>query len=101
MPGVPHFTYPFRVGQRVATVEQGTVDEVITCVYAIMATEVGSRAEEPEFGVLDQAFKQGGASFEDLETAVAEWEPRAVTALDSEAWDELTERVRIAVGVET
>lgn len=96
---VPHFDYPFRVvGGGVRTVEQDTVQDVAVCVYAILATELGSRQEEPDFGLIDQAFRQGGVSIDELREAVSDWEPRA-DLLDGEDWDDLTERVSIRVGV--
>jgi phage baseplate assembly protein W len=95
---VPHLDYPFRVRRRAATVEQDTVDEVIDCVYAILATEPGSRLEAPDFGLADQSFRQGGADLVELAAVVKEWEPRA-DLLTSSDWAELVQRVRVEVAI--
>jgi phage baseplate assembly protein W len=85
--------------QGAATVEQDTVEDVTQCVYAVLATEIGERQEEPEYGVVDMAFLQGGADLEEIQTAVTEWEPRA-RLLSEDSWDGLvqtvTERVSVA-----
>lgn len=90
---VPHFRHPFLMtAQGAATVDQDSIDDVTQCVYAVLATEVGSRQEEPEFGVVDQTFLQGGANLEELEAAVSEWEPRA-SLLPDASWNDLIETV--------
>lgn len=101
MPSVPHFNYPFQIrGRKVNTVEQDTVEEVIICVYAVLATELGSRQEEPDFGWPDPAFRQGGADLEEMVSVVDEWEPRA-DVLSAARWQLLTEYIRTEVGVST
>lgn len=95
----PHFRVPFRMTrQGVATVEQDTVEEITQCVFAVLATEVGSRQEEPDFGILDQSFVQGGADLEDIEAAVSDWEPRA-SLLPEVVWDGLLQTVTETVSV--
>lgn len=96
---IPHFRYPFRVTlQGAATVDQDSIDDVTQCVYAVLATEIGSRQEEPEFGVIDQTFLQNGADTDELEEVVSEWEPRA-SLLSEEAWEGLVERVSTEVSL--
>lgn len=62
-----------------ATVEQGSVEEIAACVYALISTERGSRLEDPDYGVEDASFDQFPP-----EDAIDEWlvqiqryEPRA------------------------
>lgn len=99
MTETPKLKVPFAPVQgRFPVVEQDSVDEVVQCVFAVLATEIDQRQEEPEFGIEDQTFLQGGADLPALQAAVARWEPRAEMLLD-EDWDDLLEKVRAQVGV--
>lgn len=80
------------------TVEQGSVDEVAQCVYAVLATERGSRQEEPAFGITDPTFEMGGMDLGEAALAIRTWEPRA-RAESSQEIDDLTFDVRVAVGL--
>lgn len=75
------------------------MEEIAQCVEAILGTEVGTRLELPGFGLLEQAFREGGASLQELQVAIAQWEPRA-TALperDREQLDSLIDYVKVTV----
>jgi hypothetical protein len=76
----PHLKHPFRVVDGiVAQVEQDSAEEIEQCVEAVLRTPVGSRIEEPEYGLVDPTFEQlpPNPSAEAYLTAVAKWEPRA------------------------
>jgi phage baseplate assembly protein W len=93
----PHFAHPFRVtGKSVAVVEQDTQQEIETCVRALLSTRLGSRMEEPEYGIPDQLFELLGPNpnVDAVLTAIEEWEPRA-SALGSAEVEDLTKRVLI------
>ena len=55
-PTNPHFSLPFRFEQmrsgeqRIATVEDGSLDELGDCVELILRTEQGDRRTLPDFG---------------------------------------------------
>lgn len=75
----PHFRVPFSViGGDVAVVEQDSAEEIDQCVEAVLRTPVGTRIDEPEFGVPDETFEQlpPNPSAEDYLSAIAEWEMR-------------------------
>jgi phage baseplate assembly protein W len=75
---VPKLAIPVRLsGTKLATVEQDTQDEVAQCVYAVAATELGTRVERRDFGVTSPLFRQGGADLAEIQAAVERWEPRA------------------------
>lgn len=100
---IPHFALPFRFeGGSAAVVEQDTEDEVAQCVEVLVSTPVGSRIEDlPEYGIVDPAFVpviDTGTILDALET----WEPRAVAtlAVDTDALDELVQRVEALIAVE-
>lgn len=93
---IPHLRYPFSVGAKVATVDQGSPDEIAQCVYAVLATAPGDRTEEPEFGFPPQLFRQGGVDLEELRRSVEEHEPRASVLTDSEFAD-LAQTVRVTL----
>ena len=78
------------------TVDQDSKDEIAQCVYAILATEPGTRTELPEFGFASQLFRQGGVDLEELRQAVEEWEPRAQILTESE-FEGLVQRVKVTI----
>lgn len=83
MAEVPHFAVPFRFEQdgmghsHAAVNEQDSVEDVTDCVIAIVSCPLGYRLELPNFGIRDQTFSQGGIDTNDLQIAIAQWEPRA------------------------
>lgn len=96
-PVTPHLAVPFQiVGPRARVVEQDSVDEIAQCVYAVLGTERGSRLEEPDFGVTDPAFRQGGMDLGEARVALGAWEPRADVEIEQDI-DELIARVRVEV----
>lgn len=96
---VPKIRMPFTVtADGIGLIEQDTIDEIGQCVYAVLATPLGSRAVDPEFGLNDQAHVKNGARLEDLTDAIEASEPR-VTELDFEdEWDGVKQRVRTVIG---
>lgn len=99
MTDAPHFTYPFEVASSgVKVVEQDSIDEIATCVYAILATEEGTRQELPDFGLEDPTFALNGLSEEQLREVVEQWEPRAELLTEIE-WSQLVQKVQVRVGV--
>lgn len=102
MTDVPHFTIPFRfAGARAVVVEQDSVDEIATCVLAVLLCPEGYRVELPEFGLPDQTFGVPGVDLEEIRTVIDLWEPRAATTLEQhpDELDELITRVGVLVGV--
>ncbi len=99
----PHFSSPFRfsaAGTHVEVDEQGSPDEIRGCVYNILVTPIGHREELPEFGVADPTFRLMGASLEDVQAAVEQWEDRAPVLLDEDPdfIEQAIRRVRVLVG---
>lgn len=55
----PQLAHPFRVESgRVATVDQDSLEEIRACVLASLRTRLGSRMDEPDYGVPSQVFKR-------------------------------------------
>lgn len=79
MADIPHFKTPFQIlGNQVATVEQDSDDDILTCVETLLRTPVDSRLEHPEYGVEDTAFTTSPETIEnEIRESVNEWEPRA------------------------
>lgn len=95
MAEAPHFRLPFRVvGRGARVVEQDSLEEIAQCVYAVLATEPGSREEEPDFGLDDQAFRMGGADLDHFQEIVSQYEPRA-RLLPTAVWEDLLQRVTV------
>jgi phage baseplate assembly protein W len=95
---IPKFDIPFTVsGGKAVVVEQDSDEEIVDCVYAILATERGERAEEPTFGLPDPAFREAGADLDQIRSVAEEWEPRARTLTESD-FDGIVQKVRVSVG---
>ena len=80
MANSPHFAFPFRVERRsAAVVDQNSVAEIESCVEATLRTPLGTRLEEPEYGIPDETFTQVPAdpTAEVYLAAVEAQEPRA------------------------
>jgi phage baseplate assembly protein W len=80
VPAPPHLAAPFRIENgRVATVPQGSAEEIRQCVIACLRTKVGSRLEAPDYGIPDLTFKRQGRNptADAYLRAVEEAEPRA------------------------
>lgn len=97
MTAIPKLRVPIEMGSTgLRTVEQDSEDEIAQCAYAILATERGSRLEQPEFGITDPTFEQGGMDLGEALLALATWEPRAEVEAEQEIED-LTASVRFEV----
>lgn len=95
MADVPHFAVPFRIENgRVAVVERDSVEEIESCVEAILRTIVGTHIDNLDFGIPDETFVQqsptpGVAVYV---AAIEEQEPRA-RALGSARLKEMVTKV--------
>lgn len=78
----PHFAYPFTFtsgtnGGRAVVVQQGTVDEVSSCVANIATCDQGFRTDLPDFGIPDPTFSTLPLNTAVLGDAITKYEPRA------------------------
>jgi phage baseplate assembly protein W len=81
MDDIPHLRLPLTLTNGAfETVQQDTVDELSCNVLCIMSFEVGSRIEDPEFGITPQEFSSP-LDAADIEGAIAAYEPRAVVSI--------------------
>jgi len=79
MDDVPHLALPLRiVGERYVSVQQDTLDELVTCVGAITLFPLGYRVERPDFGVQSMEFDTHPLPVDDVEQAIEAWETRAI-----------------------
>lgn len=102
---IPHFSHPFHFGTvadyrglQAATVEQNTVEEILTCVESVLRYEEGTRPERPDFGIPDQVFSVPGVDEIEILGAVRRLEPRADLLLQQapDILDPLITRVRVS-----
>ncbi|HEX5592017.1 MAG TPA: GPW/gp25 family protein [Solirubrobacterales bacterium] len=94
---VPHLAVPFQItGKSAAVVEQDSDREIRDSVFALLSTRVGSRLEQPEYGIPDELFEllTPGMGAEAILAAIEEWEPRARVLADVEI-EELVKNVQI------
>jgi phage baseplate assembly protein W len=95
---VPHFDLPFRFfGTNAVVVEQDSLDDVGNCVEAILLTHVGSRPEEPTFGIPELTFMTQPIGSDFVREIISSQEPRAEVAMTEapDRFDELIDRVII------
>jgi hypothetical protein len=87
---VPHLSLPVRIsGGAFAWHQQDTVEELATNVGVIVSFPVGSRLEDPEFGIDDPEFREIPANWDDVQDAVAAYEPRAEMQIEQDPVDPL------------
>jgi hypothetical protein len=101
MTDIPRLALPFRVvAGRAATIEQDSDGEVLQCVDTIVRYRPGDREAAPDFGVPDQAHRQGGADLVTVADRVELWEPRVHALATSLGLDVmgLAQRVQIRAG---
>lgn len=81
-----HLSYPLRVGAdgALVTVQQGTDEEIESCMMVVLRWPLGTRQLDPDFGVPEGNFQTGGADLDDIRAAVAYGEPRAVGRVDQD-----------------
>jgi phage baseplate assembly protein W len=97
-----HFALPFTFANgRANVVDQDSTDDVTACVEAVLRCPLGWRDELPEFGIADQALREGGADLDELRVAVERWEPRAAVALTAGDIVALAQTVRVGVATES
>lgn len=83
----PKLAVPFRLnakGTALEVVEQDSFEEIAACVEMTLATPLGWRLENPDFGLRDQTFGEGGADLHEIQNTISMWEPRADVLLDRE-----------------
>lgn len=96
-PLTPKLKIPLALeGGALATVEQGTVDEVAQCVYAIVATPLGSRIDDLDFGIEEPAFEELPLDVTEMLAQVNTYEPDAQVSVAQEI-EELAGRVVVEV----
>lgn len=96
-----HFALPFRYANGVAVVnEQDSIDDIATCVEAVIRYPKGHRPEQSDFGITDPTFRQAGADLDQLREEVGEWEDRAPALIEREPelLTALIDRVAVTVG---
>lgn len=97
---IPKLRVPLQIrgdGTGLAVVEQDSQADVAQCVYAILATPLGSRLEEPDFGIEDPTFEQLPVDLTEWRRTITEWEPRAeIDDTEQELVDDVT-NIRIEV----
>jgi hypothetical protein len=84
-PAVPEpvMRWPFRMApdeSHIPFIEQDTPEEHEQCVALVLGSLPGEFPDEPDFGLPDPVFDEGGVSEVDLAAVIRRWEPRAHTS---------------------
>lgn len=94
----PHFKFPFQFtadGSRLQVVEQDSDDEIVDCVEVLISTLQGERIELPDYGIQDQAFRQGGVDTGHILAQIRKFEERASIQLEPHQIQDLIQRVSV------
>lgn len=79
-PLVPVMAWPFRMvnnSSQIPFVEQDSPEEIQQSVAMVYSVRQGDLVDEPDLGLTDPTFKQGGVTEGELVAAARQWEPRA------------------------
>lgn len=100
MDEIPHFNYPFRFTSsgHAETVEQGSDDDYIAQVMAVLKTPLGARIELLNFGISDQALSESGPNLREISDAINTWVPDFPFDVvgDNSELEDLVGRVRVS-----
>lgn len=99
-PDTPKIALPFRRtpdGKRIEVNEQGDFEDVASQVQITVMTRRGSRIENPDFGIPEQAFREGGADLDAVAAALDQWVPDAdaVLSRDPEILADIVDEVNV------
>jgi hypothetical protein len=100
----PHFALPFNLSSLGALQnEQDTIEDISTCVVAIMSTHLGWRDEVPEFGIPDLAFRKVPIGAADIYDMIGQQEPRAILVVEERPGiaDKLLDTIGIGLSLQT
>jgi hypothetical protein len=101
MDNVPHLALPLRItGDHFVSVQQDTLDELVTAVAAIVTFPLGYRVERPDFGITPPELGDRPLDTLDVEQAVEAYEPRALVNVTEQPYDPLdpgADRLRVEV----
>lgn len=79
---LPHLDWPLRVlGHDYAEVEQDTTQDAGAQVAVLCSFEVGTRAEDPEFGITDPTFQQYPVDVSEIQSQCAAYVPQATVEI--------------------
>lgn len=97
----PHFAIPFRWGEdhHAVVVEQGSVDDHLQQVEAIVRTIKGQRLDLPEFGINDPSLREGGPDIHAIQSDIDHWAPDVDFSITSnpDVIEKMVFRVHIGV----
>lgn len=97
---IPHFTLPFKLrGTRFDENEQDSLDDLVSCVRAVLLYEPGFREMLPEFGVDELTFQPMPIDRDRLVSAIEKWEPRvhALVLQSPDTFDNLILHVQLQI----
>lgn len=92
---IPHFDLPFRMAGHAVVNDQDTLEDVSTCVEAIVRTHKGQRIEVPDFGIPDPTFQVQPIRLDAIVNAILDQEPRASILVEQapDRFDSLIARI--------
>lgn len=101
MDAIGHLALPLRLERGAyVTVQQDTLDELVTTVSCICAFPLGYRIEAPDFGIPELELASSPLPVDDVERQIEAWEARAdveVRELELNPADPTAARLEVAV----
>lgn len=83
MPDRPHIAWPVRLAAngQILCVEQDSDDDLASCIATCLLWPLGTRNLNPDFGIRDPLFRQGGPDLDEIRQQLLLNEPRAETTV--------------------
>lgn len=99
---VPHFHIPFQMdGSRVRVNEQDSDHEITNTASTVLRYQPGDRIGLPEYGVPEQALRQGGVQMDHVQSIVEAWDDRAsVEVFTTDTLADAIHEVNVQIGVD-
>lgn len=85
----PQLKFPMQITDNgvVLVVEQDSFEDRVQNAVICLRYQKGQRTMLPEFGLPDQAFRQGGANMNDIVSSILQWEPDVDPVVVGQAMD--------------
>lgn len=100
MDDIPHLALPIRYENGIfVTNEQDTDAEAADCVKAILSFELGTRAEDVDFGIEDPTFEIQPINIEGIAEAIHMYEPRVDAMIETVDKTDGTTTVNVRVNL--
>lgn len=99
-PDVPHFDFPLRLastGAQLRVIDDQDDQDTYNSVEILLSTQLGERLDNPEYGIEDQTFREGGADLQHISEAINRWDGRVPVEVTSVEFIDMVQKIRVAI----